>query len=34
LALARRARDAIVFIPALTAWQVGMSRRALQAQNS
>jgi len=29
LALARRARDVIVFIPALAAWQVRISRRAL-----
>ncbi len=29
LALARRARDVIVFVPALVLWQVGVSRRAL-----
>ncbi len=28
-ALARRARDVIVFVPALVLWQVGVSRRAL-----
>jgi len=30
LALARRARDIIVFVPALAAWQFGAGRRALQ----
>jgi glycosyltransferase 2 family protein len=31
LALARRARDIIVFVPALIAWQIGAGRRALGA---
>lgn len=31
LALVRRARDVIVFVPALVAWQVGAGRRALSA---
>jgi glycosyltransferase 2 family protein len=33
LALARRARDVIVFMPALITWQVGVSRRAFRRQD-
>jgi glycosyltransferase 2 family protein len=33
LALARRARDVIVFLPALIAWQIGLGRRVLQPHN-
>jgi hypothetical protein len=31
LALVRRARDVIVFVPALIVWQIGAGRRALSS---